>query len=163
MSLPTDLLRAILLALLFAAAPAWAAEPVVVVGVTDGDTIKVVRQGRQERIRLHGIDAPESKQPFGRSATRALGDLLRDRAVSIEPTSTDRYGRIVALVYAGDDVVNREMVRLGRAWVWPRYCRQDYCAAWRRDQDAARSARRGLWRDKSPTPPWQWRSNGEDG
>ena len=137
-----------------------AAEPVRVVGVVDGDTIRVIRQGKQERVRLHGIDAPETGLAFGRSAARTLGALLRDREASIEPTSRDRYGRTVALVYAGADVVNREMVKMGRAWVWPRYCVQDYCRDWRRDQDAARKSRLGLWRERSPIPPWDWRARG---
>lgn len=64
----------------------------------------------------------------------------------------------MALVHAGDDVINREMVRAGLAWVWPRYCRQDYCADWERDQNDARAARRGLWRGKSPVAPWDWRA-----
>lgn len=142
---------------LLLAAPLWAAEPVRVTGVTDGDTIRVVRQGEQVKIRLHGIDAPEKKQPFGNAATRKLGQLLHGQNVSIEPTDIDRYGRTVALVWAGQTNVNQEMVRSGYAWVFSRYCKQSYCPDWYRDQQEAKAARRGLWHDPAPVAPWQWR------
>ena len=144
--------------LLLAVTSAFASESVRVVGVVDGDTIRVLRHGKQEIVRLHGIDAPERGQAFGRASARALGALLRGRSADIEPTSTDRYGRTVALVHAGGDVINREIVRKGMAWVWPRYCTQEYCRDWSLDQDEARAARRGLWRGKSPVPPWEWRA-----
>lgn len=153
------MMRWIVLAVLCMAAPALGAEPVEVVGVTDGDTIKVILRGEQVRVRLHGIDAPERKQPFGQASTRMLGEFLRGRQVTIEPTSTDRYGRTVALVYAGDMCANEAMVQMGAAWVYPQYCRQDYCREWYQEQQQARALAQGLWRDAEPVAPWQWRKD----
>jgi endonuclease YncB( thermonuclease family) len=144
---------------LFAVPVSFAAAPIPahLVAVTDGDTIKVVIGGEQIRVRLHGIDAPEKKQAFGQAATDAMKQLTAGRSISIQETGKDRYGRTVALVFADGVNANEAMVRLGMAWVYPQYCRQAFCDDWYRLQHEAQLARRGLWRDESPTPPWEWR------
>lgn len=147
--------------LLLAPGLALAATPARVVGITDGDTIKVVAEGKQIKIRLHGIDAPEKGQPFGSVATQGLGSLLAGRQVSFERTDTDRYGRTVALITADGIDVNRAMVANGLAWVFTRYCKQAFCAEWQRDEQAAKAARKGLWHDPEPVAPWEWRKQGK--
>lgn len=151
------MIRAILLVLLFAAAPAWAAESARVVGVLDGDTITIVRAGRQERIRLYGIDAPENRQAYSRASAKTLGEMLRGKTVAVEAMETDRYGRTVARIWADGREVSAAMVAAGMAWVFPKYCRQAYCDEWRQAEQRARAAGVGLWRDKHPQPPWEWR------
>ena len=150
-----------ILLLLFTPSFVLAATPARVVGITDGDTIKVVVEGEQIKIRLHGTDAPEKGQPFGSVSTQGLGSLLAGREVSFERTDTDRYGRTVALVTADAIDVNRAMVANGWAWTFTRYCTQDFCEEWQRDEQEARDAKKGLWRDPEPVAPWDWRKRGK--
>src|SRR3954467_11635776 len=92
------------LLLAFLVRPASAAEcPARVVGVSDGDTLTVLRDGRtQVKIRLHGIDAPETGQDFGSRAKQAASDLAFGQTVTIRERDTDRYGRTVAVVVLPD-------------------------------------------------------------
>src|SRR6516164_3600271 len=84
-----------------------------VVGIADGDTITVLTADKtQHRIRLWGIDAPETGQDFGSRAKQAASELAFGKQVTIRPLDTDRYGRIVAEVILPDGrSMNREMVR----------------------------------------------------
>lgn len=128
--------------------------------VHDGDSINVVNaEGALVNIRLYGIDAPETRQPYGQQAKKRLGKLVARKHVRIEVLDTDRYGRNVALVRTADGTLaNEEMVRAGLAWVYDEYCtRDDICQPLRTAQAEARTAGRGLWADSEPTPPWQWR------
>ncbi|MCC7421555.1 MAG: thermonuclease family protein [Planctomycetaceae bacterium] len=93
-----------------------------VVGVTDGDTITVLDTNKvQHKIRLEGIDAPESKQAFGTKAKQALSDRVFGKEVRVEWKGKDPYGRILGHVHAGKDHVNLSMVRDGFAWHFKRY------------------------------------------
>ncbi len=125
-----------------------------VVAVHDGDTISVLQEQHSVRVRLHGIDCPELHQPFGRAAKRATSSLVFKRDVRIVPVDTDRYGRLVARVFVGSLDVNLELVRRGFAWHYVRYSHDAALAAAQRE---ARAARRGLWADPHPVPPWAWR------
>ena len=124
--------------------------------VVDGDTLHVDRV----RVRLHGIDAPESAQrcrtsgrlwPCGREATRALARRIGGRPVACEERDRDRYGRVVAVCTAAGLDLNRWMVAEGWAFAYRRYSR-DYVAA----ESRARAARRGIWRGEA-VAPWDWR------
>ena len=108
---------------------------------------------------MYGIDSPEYKQAFGLQAKKQLQTLISRRKLTIENMDTDRYGRTVALVQTTDGTdVNEEMVRTGMAWVYDQYCRrEDVCARLRQAENEARSAKRGLWAEENPTPPWLWR------
>ena len=77
--------------------------------------------------------------------------------VEIDPITTDRYGRTVALVKVGDTVVNEELIRQGLALVFTRYCDQAICERWERLEDEARDGRRGLWSMPNAIPPWEFR------
>ncbi len=93
-----------------------------VVGVADGDTLTVLREKAQIRIRLHGVDAPERGQPFGTRARQFTAELAFGQVVRIEPTDRDPFGRIVAHVILPDGRnLNRELVREGWAWWFRRY------------------------------------------
>ena len=70
-----------------------------VVSVTDGDTIKVLRDGKQVKIRLAAIDCPEKGQPYGQAAKKFTANLVAGKVVKVWPTDTDRYGRTVAFVF----------------------------------------------------------------
>ncbi|MCC7421744.1 MAG: thermonuclease family protein [Planctomycetaceae bacterium] len=131
-----------------------------VVGVTDDDTITVLDADKvQHKIRHEGIDAPESKQAFGTKAKQALSDRVFGKDVRVEWKERDRYKRIPGHVYAGEDHVNLSMVRDGFAWHFKRYNKDQKLA----DAEVeAREAGRGLWADKEPVPPWEFRKQARE-
>jgi endonuclease YncB( thermonuclease family) len=130
-----------------------------VVGISDGDTIRVMRNGAAERVRLWGIDCPESKQPFGTRAKQLTGDLAFGQTVTVRVRDTARYGRIVAEVIRPDGRnLNHELVRAGLAWWYQQFARRDNVLA--ALEQEARAAKRGLWTDPQPVPPWEWRRAG---
>ena len=124
--------------------------------VVDGDTLDVGRA----RVRLHGIDAPESAQRCrasgrywrcGRKAARALASRIGGRTVACEERDRDAYGRVVAVCAVAGLDLNEWMVSQGWAFAYRRYSR-DYVAA----ESRARAARRGIWRGEV-VAPWEWR------
>ena len=147
------------------AAPAASPVPVVlpapgvpaqVVGVTDGDTITAIVDGRQIKVRLNGIDAPEKKQAFGNVSKQALSGLVFGKRVSIVDLGKDRYGRTIGEVFTPDgQQVEVAMVRLGFAWHYVKYAPRNTDLAGA--ELVARKARRGLWADAAPVPPWEFR------
>jgi micrococcal nuclease len=110
----------------------------------------------RERIRLWGIDCPEAKQAFGTRAKQFTGDLAFGKMVTVQVRDVDRYKRTVAEIMLPDGRnLNRELVRVGLAWWYQRYARHEAVLA---DLEAeARAAHRGLWADKDPIPPWEFR------
>jgi endonuclease YncB( thermonuclease family) len=131
-----------------------------VISVTDGDTISVLTQDKQRiKIHLYGIDTPESGQPFGTHAKQATSDAVFGKNVQVQPINTDLYGRVVAVVSVpGDRPLNESLVDDGLAWVYPQSCKvKAICEPLRQLEAGARAMKRGLWADKSPVPPWQWR------
>ena len=129
-----------------------------VVGVTDGDTIKVMHNGRAEKIRLYGIDCPEKGQPFGTKAKQFTSQLVFGKEVTVKDYGLDniRYKRTLGEIVLHDGrVVNEELLRAGLAWWYRKYVpnRVDLAAL----EEGARTAKRGLWADPNPLPPWCWR------
>ena len=142
--------------LIFLPLMAQAAEyPARVVGISDGDTITVLTaEKKQVRIRLHGIDAPETGQDYGSRAKQAASELAFGKDVTIQVKDTDRYGRTVAVVVLPDGrSLNREMVEQGYAWWYSKYAPGDRELG--RLENDARAAKRGLWSQLNPTPPWE--------
>lgn len=137
-----------------------------VIGVSDGDTIMLLdSESRQHKIRLTGIDAPEKAQPFGQRSKEHLSRQVFGKRVSIEYSKTDRYGRTLGKVLVDGVDVNLEQVKNGFAWHYKEYMmdqsvmdRNVYAAA----EASAHSAGVGLWKDKNPTPPWDWRHGGKN-
>jgi micrococcal nuclease len=128
-----------------------------VVRISDGDSIGVMHQGREEKIRLHGVDAPEKKQPFSIQAKLYTAGLAFEKEVTVKPRGTDRYGRTVAEVILADGRnLNHEIVKAGLAWWFKRYAPDD--GDLKRLEAEARKAKRGLWTDPEPVPPWEWRT-----
>ena len=136
--------------------PAWAWTGKVV-GVSDGDTITVLRDRHPQKIRLYGIDCPEKRQPFGTRAKQFTSDMVFGKAVEVDPVDTDRYGRTVAFVVVGNRLLNEELIRSGLAWVYDRYCYDSICDNWKNFQLRARLDKRGLWGDSGEIPPWEFR------
>ena len=132
-----------------------------VVRVSDGDTIVVLIDHRQVKVRLHGIDTPERAQPWGRQAAKALAHLVAGRDVDVEQTDTDRYGRVVGKVYVDNLDVNRQLVADGHAWVYRKYSKDPGLLS---AEAAARKDKRGLWTlpEAERVPPWEWRKAQRD-
>jgi micrococcal nuclease len=116
-----------------------------------------VLQGEQQiKIRLHGIDAPEKKQPFGTQAKKFASDLAFGKTVQIIGSNKDRYGRLLATVILPDGRhLNEEIVYAGFAWWYRQYAPHDEVL--KGLESDARQFRRGLWTDDKPIPPWEWR------
>ena len=130
-----------------------------VVSVADGDTMTVLmKNARMQKVRLYGIDCPESGQAGGEAATAFTRDRALLSDVGLTVLDADTYGRKVAIVRLADGMLlNEELLRAGHAWVYPDFCREAICASWILMEEEARRAGRGLWQDKKPTPPWEWR------
>ena len=154
--------RASVLALLLALAaigPASTQEGLTgVASVIDGDTIEICGQ----RVRLYGIDSPESSQlcmrptgerwRCGQQASFALANLIGRSIVSCQPRDRDRYGRIVAVCFKGISDLNRWMVANGWAVAYRRYS-EHYVA----DEHIARRSRTNIWSGDFDMP-WDWRA-----
>lgn len=127
-----------------------------VTSITDGDTLTVLHNRQQIRIRLYGIDCPERGQPFHSRATQRAAALAHRQIVTVQPESRDRYGRLVAWVVLPDGrSLNETLVAEGFAWYFRRYAPRNTRLA--QLEQSARHARRGLWQDPEPIPPWEWR------
>ncbi|MDA3835076.1 MAG: thermonuclease family protein, partial [Spirochaetales bacterium] len=125
--------------------------------VSDGDTIKVTCNGRKVKIRLYGVDTPESKQRYGMEATQYTEQAVLNKIVDIRIIDTDRYGRSVAVVKQGGFNLNEMLVRKGHAWVYDKYCKESFCADFNQYEKQARQQRIGLWEDNTPKAPWDYR------
>jgi len=132
-----------------------------VVAIADGDTITLLDSANtQHRIRLEGIDAPESHQAFGEQSRLSLSEMIFGKDVSVSYQKVDQYGRLVGKISLDGKDINLEQVKAGMAWHYKFYedeqtpeDRELYARA----EAEARAARRGLWQDPNPTEPYQFR------
>jgi len=128
-----------------------------VVGVADGDTITVLQDNTQYKIRFYGVDCPERGQDFDNRAKQFTSGMVFDKQVQVIQKDIDRYDRIVGMVFVGNTWVNQEIVRAGLAWVYHRYCKDNFCREWADFEAQARAAKIGLWSHPDPIPPWDYR------
>lgn len=132
-----------------------------VVGVSDGDTITVLdKTNSQYRVRLAGIDAPESKQEFGQASKKNLSDMVFGRSVEIFYTKLDRYERVLGRVIHNGQDINLAQVEAGLAWHYKEFEREQSPEERRAYADAelrAREQRRGLWQQPNPVKPSEFR------
>ncbi|MEI7816844.1 MAG: thermonuclease family protein [Desulfuromonadales bacterium] len=141
----------------------------MVKAVYDGDTVVLLtREDSKLKVRLYGIDAPETKkpnkqgQPYGDIAKRTLMYKIMGRRVTAEIMDIDQYKRAVAVIrYEGKDI-NREMVSEGMAWAYRQYLHGAYASEYIGAESLACSRRAGLWQESNPKPPWEFR-NGPKG
>ncbi|MFZ4855937.1 MAG: thermonuclease family protein [Desulfuromonadaceae bacterium] len=136
----------------------------MVKAVYDGDTILLAtREESRLKVRLYGIDAPETKkpdkrgQPYGDVAKRMLMYKIMGRRVTAEIIDVDQYKRVVAVIRLNGKDINREMVTEGMAWAYRQYLQGPYESEYIRNETGARSRRTGLWRESNPQPPWEFR------
>lgn len=157
-------LKFLILVLLLICSPclcwAWQGK---VVGVSDGDTITVMHEGKGEKVRLYGVDCPEKHQDFGQKAKQFTSDLVFGKTVDVKPMDTDRYGRTVGIVSYDGVSLNAELIRSGHAWVYRQYCREPRCKEWEFIEAKAKDEKNGLWSIPNPIPPWDFRHNGRSG
>lgn len=149
----------ILLAFLLLLSPPIDAKAIrgVVVGVNDGDTITVLKNGISYKIRLYGIDCPELHQAFGMEAKQFTSNLAFEKKVKIKVQATDRYGRYVGSVTLPDGhILSQELLKNGLAWHYRRYSTNPLLQTL---EDRAKEAKLGLWAQPSPIPPWEFRHN----
>jgi micrococcal nuclease len=125
-----------------------------VIAVLDGDTVMVMRDNRKITLRLAGIDAPEKQQAYGITSRDALAALVLRKSVRVTTQAVDEYGRGIALLQAGRINVNEELVRRGLAWEYSHYHSNKTLLVL---QLHAQAARRGLWAEANPVPPWTYR------
>ncbi|HEY3442404.1 MAG TPA: thermonuclease family protein [Paludibaculum sp.] len=130
-----------------------------VVGVTEGDILRVKHNGAEEKIRLQGIDCPEMNQTFGPQAKKFTRDLAVGKSVTVKVFEVDRFKRQVADIILPDGKnLNQEIVKAGYAWWFVRYAKNDRVLE--KLEAEAKQARRGLWSQELPTPPWEHRKHG---
>lgn len=136
-----------------------------VVSIADGDTITILDADHQQyKIRFNGIDAPEHNQDFGQVSKKHLSDLVFGKDVAVRWSKKDKYGRIVGTVFVGQTNANLEQLKVGLAWYYREYERDvpsENRQAYERAEAEAKAARRGLWQQPNPQPPWKFR-HGED-
>lgn len=129
-----------------------------VVGISDGDTLTCLYQQRQLKIRLLYIDTPESGQAYGNVAKKALSDRVFGKTVNLDIKNNDRYGRTLAVVYLGSENINLTLVKIGLAWAYRGNTQKIYLNA----EEQAKQQKLGLWADKNPVNPSDWRKQKKD-
>jgi endonuclease YncB( thermonuclease family) len=122
--------------------------------VIDGDTLEVRHHGRSERIRVEGIDCPELKQPYGKGAKRAVMALVIGSPVTLKTYGRSRDGALRADVFLENGRrLGQILLEEGLAW---KVATEDLHVD--DSEEGARYAKRGLWADPNPTPPWKYRA-----
>lgn len=127
-----------------------------VVSITDGDTVIILTNKKQTKIRLAEIDTPEKNQPYGKKAKKALSDFIFGKVVRVEVETIDRYGRTIGTIFLDNLNINKEMVRAGHAWVYRRYAKDKTLFKLER---SAKKNMLGLWvlPEEQRIAPWEWR------
>lgn len=128
-----------------------------VVSIADGDTITVLQDNKQFKIRLYGIDCPESSQAFGNKAKQFTSSLAFGKSAEVTVYDVDKYQRSVGVVRVDGVNVNEALIKNGFAWQYTQYCKESFCNNWKRTEEQASREGIGLWSDKAPMSPWEWR------
>lgn len=128
-----------------------------VIKVSDGDTIRLLTNNKQQhRIRLAHIDAPESKQAYGNKSRENLANYIAKQYVTVEYNEKDQYGRIVGVIYFKNKNINLLQVQDGYAWYYKHFSNEK---KYQKAEEEARRSKKGLWKDKNPIAPWNFRRN----
>ncbi|KAI3931732.1 hypothetical protein MKW92_043534 [Papaver armeniacum] len=127
----------------------------VLTGSNDEDIL-----AKKYRVRLSGIDCPESKMPYGQEAKQQLIKLVQGKCLLIHVYTEDRYGRLVGDIHSNGKFVQEVMLKKGCAWHYAAYDKRPELIKW---ENAARAKQVGLWASPNPEKPWEWRKNKRDG
>lgn len=128
-----------------------------IISVSERDIIIIEGADGEERItvRLHGIDPPELKQPYGETARTFIFDVSLAKRINAEELYSDVYNYTVAVVTFQDGIsLQAVLVESGLAWVRSLYCTN--CAQWESLLQETHKERRDLWADEKPMLPWDW-------
>lgn len=135
--------------------------------VIDGDTLEVLPfNGRSERIRLLGIDAPESKQRFGNASRLSLASCLKKGQIRVQYRQKDKYSRLLGKVWAGDTDCNLYQVKQGMAWHYKYFQNQQPVndrTFYSNAEKQAKQKKLGLWSDPHPVNPYNYRKSHKGG
>lgn len=132
-----------------------------VIAISDGDTFTCLTDAKKSiKVRMAEIDTPEKAQPYGQKSKAALANFIFKKIVTVSNQGSDRYNRTIGAVYLDGLYVNREMVKIGAAWVYRQYNRDKSLI---KDEERARAARLGIWSQPEAqiVPPWEWRKAGK--
>lgn len=125
-----------------------------VVSIADGDSFTFLVNQEKVRIRLHGIDCPENGQDYAQIAKNYLSTLILNKVVTVHKIKTDRYQRLVGIVFVNFTNVNEKLLIEGLAW---HATTHDTNKQWALLQVTAREKKVGLWKTNNPTPLWEYR------
>ena len=125
--------------------------------VVDGDTVVLDLFGLEVKVRLAEIDAPESRQEYGRESTALLESMVSGEEFEVVDLGRDRYGRMLAHLHGEQGCVNQRLVESGAAWHYADYSDSVQLADL---QQCAKSARLGLWGRDVAVAPWDFRRGG---
>ncbi len=127
-----------------------------VVGIKDGDTVVVLDSlNYQTTLRLAEVDCPEKNQPFGTKAKQFTSDQIFRKQIKHIVTDIDIYGRSIAKIYYDDNkYLSAEIIKNGLGWHYKKYSTSKKIASF---ENSARLQKLGLWSDKNPIAPWDWR------
>ncbi|MFO8083647.1 MAG: thermonuclease family protein [Desulfobacterales bacterium] len=124
---------------------------------SDGDTVTVLQNQTQYKIRLYGIDTPEKGQDFGNRAKQFTSNLVFEKQVRVVSRDMISYDRMVGMIYIDNICVNEAIIRAGFAWIDHRYCKDSICREWVSIAATAKKDKTSLWAHPDPIPPWDYR------
>lgn len=129
-----------------------------VIGIKDGDTVELLMNGMPQVVRLSNIDCPEKKQPFGNNAKQFVSDLCFGKMVEVSGNGKkDRNKRLIAeIILSNGKNLNKELVKNGLAWHFKKYSKDN---SYDILEKQAQKLNIGLWKDKNPIAPWDWRKS----
>lgn len=150
------ILCTVFLAFILISFNAFADENIIkIISIHDGDTLTAINDNNKKvKIRLFGIDAPETTQKYGQASRDYLRRIVKGKNLSYKIRSHDDYGRVVATLYGNGKDLNYEMIKAGYAWHYKHYNKSKEYA------DAEKNARKqkiGLWKGANPQAPWEYR------
>lgn len=127
-----------------------------VVKIKDGDTVVVLDStNTMHTIRVADIDCPEYAQPFSQVAKQFTSDEIYLQQVEVKSKGKDRYGRTIGFIIYGDQKnLSEELLKNGLAWHYKHFSKDEHLANL---ESKAKRLELGLWKDKTPIPPWEWR------
>ena len=140
----------------------YADETGVITKIIDGDTVYLNSNGKEFKIRLQFIDAPELEQSFGKESKLLLENLVLNKEVILKGNMKDRYQRLLGILFLNNKDINLYMIKVGAAWHYKKYAKLDQTKKkyfeYETTENEARDKKFGLWRDDA-IPPWVWRKN----
>jgi endonuclease YncB( thermonuclease family) len=132
-----------------------------VVALDDGDSLVLLdASGIRYKVRLAGVDAPEHQQAFNRRAKIHLAQIALHKQAIVEWNKQDRYNRMVGKLLVDGQDAGLAQIEAGLAWHYKAYANEQSPqdrARYEQAEASARQARRGLWQQDAPQPPWEFR------